>query len=65
MSEGFSPIQRPNGILDPLPAFSRLALSVRLALYGRGDPRVQYMAERNQMLAAIKKFGFALPDASA
>lgn len=48
-------------ITSPLPAFSKLAISVRLALYGPHDRRVRYMAERNQMLKHMREQGFALP----
>lgn len=56
---------RPASMRSPLPAFSKLALSIRLALYGRDDPRVQYMAERNQMLKHMREHGFALPGTPA
>lgn len=45
-----------------IPAYSRLAISVRGALLGFNHPAVVAMAERNQMLRAIEKFGFALPE---
>jgi hypothetical protein len=64
MSDATTSMQRP-GLMEPLPAFSKLALSIRLAIYGRNDPRVQYMAERNQMLKHMREHGFAAPVASA
>lgn len=65
MSQPIPPPARPASMRSPLPAFSKLALSIQLALYGWDDPQVRHMAERNQMLKAIEKFGFALPGMNA
>jgi len=48
--------------LGPLPAFSKLAIIVRGALLGFDHPAVVAMAERNQMLREVEKYGFALPE---
>ena len=43
-------------ITDPVSVYT-----IYFDLYGRDDPRVQYMAERNQMLKHMREHGFAAP----
>lgn len=49
----------------PVPAYSKLAICIRAALYGMRHPIVVRMCERNQMLRAVEKFGFAVPEPRA
>jgi hypothetical protein len=49
-------MQRSPAFDSPLPRYSRLALCIRLALYGQ-SPLVQHMIERNQMMDAMAQLG--------